>query len=1306
MGKHLYKFIRRFSLSVAVAGTILFQWLPGPTPTFANHQGATVGTYVDDRTNGTHNTFDVNMFGLDQNALIVITVMYTVSALNAPTNTISISGSSGSYTQQLLSSQADIGDTFRVATFYKIASASEDTSPTVTFSNNVLNSAYVAMEINGVNTTTPISGSAEQEADSTTVTGPSVTLSGNNGFLYFAYGAEETFCSGISGMSQRARDENGPIGSVCNYYQNFTTQTSSGSKTTSISPAGRNAGHMLGINSSNNTNIYMSGYGWYENIDVAYNTTDNATPDADAERPQRIVYDDTNDYIYTVGETTEFSYEPVIEKRDRTDGSLVTSWGNNGYINGYTNSFERLADSERVLHVDPGDDALYLLTTSYLYKFVASTGVLDTTFSGDGKIPSGNNASELAFSATDVYVAEDYFLSSNYAWRVRSWSKSTGSASNFSTLDSDPYTSASDHLDSIEYDSGTDTLYLFGPVNNNGGYRIERRDAGNGNLCDGLGECDNIEFGTGGVIEHTTHDYYTTHSVRIGGGSNLYLSGYTGPAGAYQHYIEKRGKTDGAFNTSFGGGDGHIVVTSSGALDMTFDASTYIYSREGSNIRKRLASSGNDSATLSQGGYEPTSFDAFTAFLYDIDDDRFISGGYVNDETVGPGRSWSLEKRQESNGTLCNGTACGGASFEFGDGGILTENISNGGDANNTILVDDTDDAVYYAGYHENTTNLNRGWRIEKRSTTGNTYVTSFDTDGVVADNTPGSIFEEVTALAVDTTGNYLYAGGYDGSGGSGGKQWRINKYQTSNGALCDGTPTCNGGTWGAAGEVTIDPTSEDDTIVAMRVDETNGYLYVLGTVNDDGTASADSALRLEKRRVTDGALCTAANCGTEFGTGGVITVDPDIYEDFATALALTNDENYIFVVGNEESSTANEYAFRVEKRRVSDGALCTAANCGTEFGTAGVLIYDASASGVTYVDNATDIVLDSSDTYMFVAGLDTSQETMVQKRRVSDGALCTAANCGTEFGTGGINSDFSTPDSNPATDPFEVQLSYFESNDTLLVLSNRTWRAYVDALNATTGALDTTFNSGSTLNFTTMYYYSDMALSPEQGYIYFNRWNSGPGSASTSYGVSLATTGADALIGERIADFNTALNTAGDSTPVRLRTLVHTDDGQPTFHYNFTLKYSAKSGTCDAAGTGENYVDFASSTLQIHDNQNLATAIQIKNDGLLGHNGHTVVDGFYDESVTGINTLAVGDNQDMVFGFPLVDTGSNFDDGFCIRIEHATDIPLDDYPFIPEMINCSNPPQERRLRGGKYFCTEELRPFIWNGDSANFVGS
>ncbi|OHB22117.1 MAG: hypothetical protein A2939_05805, partial [Parcubacteria group bacterium RIFCSPLOWO2_01_FULL_48_18] len=242
-----------------------------------------------------------------------------------------------------------------------------------------------------------------------------------------------------------------------------------------------------------------------------------------------------------------------------------------------------------------------------------------------------------------------------------------------------------------------------------------------------------------------------------------------------------------------------------------------------------------------------------------------------------------------------------------------------------------------------NLTQIHYRWRNddggEGGGTGGGVLDTSFGMSGIV---TASSASNQNYDIAID--GTYMYIVGDNGA------DWRIEKRLLSTGAGDTG--------FGTNGVVTSDANS----VTATGISIDGSYMYVVGW-------NSSINWRIEKRRLSDGALCTAANCGTAFDTDGII--DGDAASELPNEIAI--DSTYMYVVGYN-----NPTDFRIEKRRLSDGALCTAANCGTAFGANGILISSSTSN------NGQAIAIDFA--YMYVVG-DTGFDWYIEKRLLSTGA-------------------------------------------------------------------------------------------------------------------------------------------------------------------------------------------------------------------------------------------------------------------------------------------------------------------------------
>ncbi len=226
---------------------------------------------------------------------------------------------------------------------------------------------------------------------------------------------------------------------------------------------------------------------------------------------------------------------------------------------------------------------------------------------------------------------------------------------------------------------------------------------------------------------------------------------------------------------------------------------------------------------------------------------------------------WLIEKRRLSDGSL---------DTAFDGDGILVSSTPSTNTAF-SIAIDST--YMYVVG--------DDGWNIEKRRLDDGTLVTAFDGDGVITE----AISQTPYGIAID--GTYMYV---IGSG------WRIEKRRLDTGALVTNFD----------GNGIVEPVAGREAN-SLAIDTNLNALYVVGKVI--GSSTYD--WRIEKRSLTTGALCTAANCsGTEFGTGGVVTSAGDQYE----ASSIATDGVYMYVTGNINNPGTH---FRVEKYRLTDGA-------------------------------------------------------------------------------------------------------------------------------------------------------------------------------------------------------------------------------------------------------------------------------------------------------------------------------------------------------------------------------------------------
>ncbi len=338
--------------------------------------------------------------------------------------------------------------------------------------------------------------------------------------------------------------------------------------------------------------------------------------------------------------------------------------------------------------------------------------------------------------------------------------------------------------------------------------------------------------------------------------------------------------------------------------------------------------------------------DAVTALLL-TGSDIFVGG---TDVSPGPGdEQWRIEKRSAGSGLQVSG---------FGATGVVASNPSS---ATDRVLALASDGTYLYAAGFDNSSG-NRQWRIEKRQVADGLLDTSFGASGVLVTN-PSTGPDEAVAIVVG--GASMYVIGADEVPGAGDTRWRIEKRQTTDGALITG--------FGSSGVAISNPSSGADRPAAAAWDGTS--LYIGGY---DST-SGNRQWRIEKRGGTDGALDSA------FGTSGVVLANPSTGTDEITSILL--DGSAMIIGGFDESPGVGDTQWRLERRAVGDGALVSA------FGSSGVIAINPS----TGADEIRDVYrLSSSE--LVVAGSDATpnpatgdRQWRIEKRALSSGALDSA---------------------------------------------------------------------------------------------------------------------------------------------------------------------------------------------------------------------------------------------------------------------------------------------------------------------------
>ncbi|HLD35140.1 MAG TPA: hypothetical protein VJC37_00285 [Planctomycetota bacterium] len=362
--------------------------------------------------------------------------------------------------------------------------------------------------------------------------------------------------------------------------------------------------------------------------------------------------------------------------------------------------------------------------------------------------------------------------------------------------------------------------------------------------------------------------------------------------------------TSGNLVSSFGT-DGVITSNPSANFDSAYDVAVdsqymYVVGTEQPDtgvrwrIEKRNLSNGAFDTGFGSGGVV-TSTDSAYGITIDSTYMYVVGSGGLTGQII--------EKRALSNGAFDTG---------FGTNGVVTSTFTY---SLADIAIDST--YMYVVGAS----------RIEKRNLSDGALVTGFSSGGFISK--PSDDYPK--GIAIDS--NYMYVVGREGLGGED-YQWRIEKRN-----LSDGTLVSN---FGSGGAITINLSSGDDEATSLAIDSI--YMYVAGF--DYLSGNGQQQWRIEKRNLSDGALVT------NFGTGGVITINPSSGDDRATSIAI--DSAYMYVAGFDNASGQH---WRIEKRNLSDGVPVT------NFGVGGKVISNPSILW--------SLAIDSS--YIYAVGLGSS---------------------------------------------------------------------------------------------------------------------------------------------------------------------------------------------------------------------------------------------------------------------------------------------------------------------------------------------
>lgn len=562
------------------------------------------------------------------------------------------------------------------------------------------------------------------------------------------------------------------------------------------------------------------------------------------------------------------------------------------------------------------------------------------------------------------------------------------------------------------------------------------------------------------------------------------------------------------------------------------------------------------------------------------------------------------------------------SNYDSAELGVSTTNPSSGTDSSRDVTVDT--EFAYVLGW-DNAPG-NDQWRIEKRRLSDNSLVTAFDTDGVITTN-PSANSDRGQEIEVDNS--HIFVTGFDGSPGASDTQWRIEKRDKVTGALDSG--------FGTSGVITVNPSSGIDTIRDIVLDAT--YVYIAGIDANAG----DVQWQIEKRLKTTGAL------DTNFGTSGVLTVNPSARSDEPYSIDVQGSD--VYIGGWDESVGVGDFQWRLEKRTKASGALVGG------FGTGGVVTTNPSAN----IDLIREIKTNSTD--IIIVGADESpgnRQWRIEKRSLSSGALVGA------FGTSGV---VTTNPTSSADEAFAVDIDatdiYIGGED--FVPGDRQWR--IEKRSLTNGGLDGTFGSSGVLTINPGSSNDRIrALDVDDTNVYIAGQASTSGNGEWRYQKVTKTNGTS---GNPLAAQDTAYQLQDIGEIVRLRYLMTIDEAPLlSSGATFKLQFAARSGTCDTSFTGESYSDVTASTvISYYDNSVPSDgdpAIAAADDP---STGNTINYQDYEELNNFTNSeSAIPEGQDGFWDFALYDNGAPLATAYCFRVVESDNTLLDTYTVIPEL--------------------------------------
>ena len=477
--------------------------------------------------------------------------------------------------------------------YYKIAAAGDTASSSYFFYFSTSAKATGGISrFDGFDTTSPIHASntltaanplnTNMQAASITTTVPNTyVISSTSQAVQATFSnTSESFLFNLSssgGGSGGTKITTGSIGRL-----QATTGATTGSSMQTSGGSVSYVNNTVAINPAPPATLAQQAFRWFDNVDATNfsSVQSNPTTGSDAN------YAATNDasFLYTTGYTGSNGNDWRIEKRNLTDGALVSGFGTGGALNVNVS-----ANDDRAWGIDQDASSLYVVgqdasisntnTQWRIEKRDKTTGGLVSGFGTNGVVQNNpttgiDTPKEVKVDDTHVYVAgfDDTGLG---AWRIEKRDKTTGAlVSGFGTngvIVTDYEPTENDEIAAMVID--TNNIYVGGFDYSSGSAlnsqsRIEKRDKTTGALVSG--------FGTSGAVtenpflgnSNSTVEDAVVHKGLLINGTSLYTAASQGVTfdTDFQWRITKRDLATGALDNNFGT-NGVVNVNPSAAID-------------------------------------------------------------------------------------------------------------------------------------------------------------------------------------------------------------------------------------------------------------------------------------------------------------------------------------------------------------------------------------------------------------------------------------------------------------------------------------------------------------------------------------------------------------------------------------------------------------------------------------------------------------------------------------------------------------------------------------------------------------------